>query len=151
MGSGYCPGARACNSSHLAPSLLSGCDPAQGRQPDDEDAGQLRARDIAVALDDPSELAVTASAGTIDGSAAMRIADLSIDARAAEVLGGPGPSVKWRDLAAAVGTKVDSVKRASTVQEAVQATADAAVESNAGVNLDEEMSNMLLWQRAYGL
>ena len=107
------------------------------------------AADLAVAIEDPGSLAVTASPGTIDGSTALRIGDLSIDSKAAALLGGPGASVRWRDLAANIGTKVDSVRRATTVQEAVQATADAAVESDAGVNLDEEMSNMLLWQRAY--
>jgi flagellar hook-associated protein 1 FlgK len=35
------------------------------------------------------------------------------------------------------------------VQEAVVQSAADAVESSAGVNLDEEMTNMLLFQRAY--
>jgi flagellar hook-associated protein 1 FlgK len=35
------------------------------------------------------------------------------------------------------------------VQSTVLATADAAVEADAGVNLDEEMAALLMYQRSY--
>jgi len=35
------------------------------------------------------------------------------------------------------------------VQDAVVAAAESAVQSDAGVNLDEEMTNMMLYQRSY--
>ena len=44
---------------------------------------------------------------------------------------------------------MQSAERAVAVQRSVRDTADAAVESDAGVNLDEEMTSMLLFQRAY--
>lgn len=108
---------------------------------------------IAVVPTSGSQIAVSASAGDADGSNAAAIGDLSLDAIAAQVLsgvdGGAGPSVRWRDLTSAFGMKVHGLQRASAVQESVLAAADDAVESDAGVNLDEEMTNMLLWQCAY--
>jgi flagellar hook-associated protein 1 FlgK len=44
---------------------------------------------------------------------------------------------------------VQSLKNAGDVQDSVVAAADAAVQADAGVNLDEEMTNMLQYQRAY--
>jgi flagellar hook-associated protein 1 FlgK len=44
---------------------------------------------------------------------------------------------------------VQSLKNASTVQDSVVAAADAAVNADSGVNLDEEMTNLLQYQRAY--
>ena len=35
------------------------------------------------------------------------------------------------------------------MQKTILDSADAAVESDAGVNLDEEMTNLLMYQRAY--
>ncbi|MGZ4613814.1 MAG: flagellar basal body rod C-terminal domain-containing protein, partial [Kineosporiaceae bacterium] len=36
-----------------------------------------------------------------------------------------------------------------TVQDSVVAAADAAVQTDSGVNLDEEMTNLLQYQRSY--
>ena len=98
-----------------------------------------------------TDLAVAATAGEIDGNNALAIADLGIDANAEAVLG-PGstsPSGLWRNLAANVGTQVQGLERGLEVQQTVLTTADIAVESDAGVNLDEEMSSLLLFQRSY--
>jgi flagellar hook-associated protein 1 FlgK len=97
----------------------------------------------------PDQLAITPVAGTVDGSVAMRIGDLSDDRVAESTLGRPGPSVQWRDLTTLLGVRVQSLKNAGDVQDSVVAAADAAVQADAGVNLDEEMTNMLQYQRAY--
>jgi flagellar hook-associated protein 1 FlgK len=98
-----------------------------------------------------AELAVTSSAGVVDGANALALADLSIDANAEAALG-PGstsPSGRWRNLAANVGTQVQGLLRGLEVQRTVLSTADLAVESDAGVNLDEEMASLLMFQRSY--
>jgi len=97
------------------------------------------------------QLAVAQTAGAIDGNNALAIADLAIDANAEAILGpgSTGPSGLWRNLAANVGTQVQGLERGLEVQETVLSTADVAVESDAGVNLDEEMSSLLLFQRSY--
>lgn len=97
----------------------------------------------------PDQLAVTPAPGTIDGQVAMRIGDLSDDRVAEATLGRPGPTAQWRDLTTLLGVRVQSLKNAGDVQESVVAAADAAVQADSGVNLDEEMTNLLQFQRAY--
>jgi flagellar hook-associated protein 1 FlgK len=99
---------------------------------------------------DPSQLAISNAAGKVDGSVAGLIGDLSIDSYATTVLGGGNPpSARWRDLTVGLGVQVQSLKNAATVQDTVVAAADDAVQSNAGVSLDEEMTNLLLFQRSF--
>jgi flagellar hook-associated protein 1 FlgK len=94
-------------------------------------------------------LAVASAAGTVDGSVAAAIGDLSDERNASAVLGGPGPSARWRELTTALGVQLKSLETASSVQRSVVRAADDAVEANAGVSLDEEMGNMILFQRSY--
>ena len=61
----------------------------------------------------------------------------------------PGPSAQWRQLTTSLGVQLQSLQSAASVQDSVVAAADDALQSNAGVNLDEEMTNMMLYQRAY--
>jgi flagellar hook-associated protein 1 FlgK len=104
---------------------------------------------LAVTVSTPDQLAVAAAPGVVDGSNAMRIGDFADDRNATAALGGQGPSERWRDLSTEMGVTVQSLERAISVQDAVVSTTDSAVEADAGVNLDEEMTNMLLYQRAY--
>ncbi|HYY11696.1 MAG TPA: flagellar hook-associated protein FlgK [Kineosporiaceae bacterium] len=97
----------------------------------------------------PSGLAVTPVSGTVDGSVAMQLGDLSDDRAAETTLGRAGPSAQWRDLTTLLGVQVQSLKNAGDVQDSVVSAADAAVHADSGVNLDEEMTNMLQFQRAY--
>lgn len=98
----------------------------------------------------PSQLAIAKDAGIVDGSIAGRIGDLAIDANASAVLGGAeAPQSRWRNLTVALGVQVQSARNATIVQESVVAAADDAVQSNAGVSLDEEMTNLLLFQRSF--
>jgi flagellar hook-associated protein 1 FlgK len=106
--------------------------------------------DMKVIPTDPSQLAIAKDAGIVDGSIAGKIGDLAIDANASTVLGGAeSPSARWRDLTVGLGVQVQSLKNAVTVQDSVVAAADDAVQSNAGVSLDEEMTNLLLFQRSF--
>jgi len=107
------------------------------------------ALNLSVVPTSSTEIAVSATAGDVDNSIALKIGDLADDRKATAVLGGPGPLERWRGVAATVGTTVQSLERSVAVQQSVVATADDAVESDAGVNVDEEMTSMLLFQRAY--
>jgi flagellar hook-associated protein 1 FlgK len=98
----------------------------------------------------PSQLAIAKDAGVVDGSIAGAIGDLAIDEKASAVLeGAESPSARWRDLVVSLGVQVQSLENAVTVQGSVVAAADDAVQSDAGVSLDEEMTNLLLYQRSY--
>lgn len=107
------------------------------------------AKTIGVVPTDGSKLAVAVASGTLDGTIARKIGDLADDAVSGAALGVPGASVAWRQLTTTLGVQVQSLKTAQSVQDSVVAAAEDAVESNAGVNLDEEMTNMMLFQRAY--
>ena len=107
------------------------------------------AKDLSVVPTTVSELAVSDANGTVSGTNAQAIADLAIDTKAEEVLGSEGPSELMRSLTAELGTKLQGLNRAAEVQETVFAAADAAVDANSGVNIDEEMTNLLMYQRSY--
>jgi flagellar hook-associated protein 1 FlgK len=109
------------------------------------------AADLTVLPADVAELGVATVSGAIDGNNALEIADLAIDVNAEQALGSGriSPSSLWRNLAAGVGTQVQGLQRGMEVQQTVLSSADAAVESDSGVNLDEEMSALLMYQRSY--
>jgi len=87
---------------------------------------------------DPSLVAASSSAGaTRDGSVAQQIAELT----------SAGDS--YHQLVVGLGTESQAINRRVDVQAAVVQNIDAARESAAGVNLDEEMTSMLQFQHAY--
>jgi flagellar hook-associated protein 1 FlgK len=127
---------------------------ATGFSPDGSTGGEFYtgtdAKTLSVVPTDGSTLAIAAAAGTKDGSVARLIGDLSDDVKSTAALGGAtGPSAQWRNLTAGLGVQLQSLKTAGTVQDSVVAAADDAVTSDSGVNLDEEMTNMMLYQRSY--
>jgi flagellar hook-associated protein 1 len=107
------------------------------------------ATDLAVVPTDPTQLAVASASGVVDGATATKIGDLADEAKARAVLGSAGASERWRNLSTSLGVQTQSLGRTIAVQEAVVATADDANEAVAGVNIDEEMTGMLQFQRAY--
>jgi len=107
------------------------------------------AGDLAVVPETGADLALSVEPGVVDGGNAEAIADLALDENADAVLGGPGPSVRLRALASEIGTKLQSLNRAVEVQDSVFATADAAINADAGVSIDEEMTSLLMYQRSY--
>ncbi|MBK6870162.1 MAG: flagellar hook-associated protein FlgK [Kineosporiaceae bacterium] len=108
------------------------------------------AHDLAVVPTDPAQLAISSASGTVDGGVALKIGDLASDVNASAALGGAaGPSSRWRSVTTALGTQLQSLKAAVAAQDSVVTAADDAVNSDSGVNLDEEMTGMMLFQRAY--
>jgi flagellar hook-associated protein 1 FlgK len=108
------------------------------------------AADLGVVPTAGSQLAMTTAANTVDGTNAQRIGDLANDTTAMGVLGGTASaSSQWKAMTTQLGVSVQSLTTASKVQDAVVATADDAVAADSGVNIDEEMTNMLQFQRAY--
>ena len=108
------------------------------------------ASDLSVVPTTTDQLAVASGPDVVDGTNAEAIADLALDDKAEEALGGrPGPSVLLRAMAADIGTKLQGLQRAADVQDSVFASADAAVQSDSGVSIDEEMTSLLQYQRSY--
>jgi flagellar hook-associated protein 1 FlgK len=106
-------------------------------------SGTVTAATISVGITDPRAIAaaVTAGSANLDGTLADRLAQLATSTT--------GADTAWKTAVASVG--VDSAR--ATTQAATAATvvknADADRDSASGVSLDEELTGMLTYQRAY--
>ena len=124
------------------------------------------AGDLAVALEDPAGVAARAGTwnggtppawipaeGTLGGGNALRAAGLggasSWEDTVTHEGGLAAPDGVYRTLVNALGTAVQRVDRKVELQTRITAQVDSARQAQAGVNLDEEMTNMLMFQRAY--
>jgi flagellar hook-associated protein 1 FlgK len=82
-------------------------------------------------------VAASATAGAVDGSIAQQLA------------GQKGPDVAYRELVVRLGVATQAANRRVEVQDSIVRQVDAARESQAGVNIDEEMTNLVAFQHAY--
>jgi flagellar hook-associated protein 1 FlgK len=96
---------------------------------------------IAVAITDPAQVAISSSAGSLDSSNADLLADIGTSA--------DGPDKDYQRMIADLGVASQTAARRADIQGNVTLQVDAARESESGVNLDEEMTNMLTYQRSY--
>jgi flagellar hook-associated protein 1 FlgK len=98
---------------------------------------------ITVGITDTSLLAASAVGGT-----ANRNGDNSdLMAGIANLAG--GPDSVYRQVVVDLGTAAKTVQQRASVQTTITTDSDAARQSEAGVNLDEEMTNLISYQRAY--
>jgi flagellar hook-associated protein 1 FlgK len=77
------------------------------------------------------------TAGTSDGKVAAKLAQLT------------GADTTYRKLVVALGVEAQSANRRAEIQSAITLQIDGAREAEAGVNLDEEMTNLIAYQHAY--
>jgi flagellar hook-associated protein 1 len=97
---------------------------------------------IAVGITDPQALAASgAPGGNHSGSNADALAAL------ADATG--GPDAAYRGLTVALAVVAQTAARRADMQSEVTLKVDAAREAGSGVNIDEEMTNLLAYQRAY--
>jgi flagellar hook-associated protein 1 len=100
------------------------------------------AASIAVAITSPAEVAASAvPGGNLDGGNA--------DAMAALATAPDGADISYRQLVAELGATTHAVNQRAATQATLTEGAEAAVASTSGVSLDEEMANMLIYQRGY--
>ena len=96
----------------------------------------------AALLADPRLLAASsAGGGYADNSNALALSALAGDS--------DGPDQLYRAMIVELGVEAQAVNRRVGIQFEVTSQVDAARDAQAGVNLDEEMTNMLSYQRAY--
>jgi flagellar hook-associated protein 1 FlgK len=86
---------------------------------------------------DPRLVAAAGAPGTLDGSVARALAATT------------GPDATYRAAVTQLGVEAQTANRRVDTQAAVVRQIDAARDSEAGVNLDEEMTNMVMFQHAY--
>ncbi|AEV88775.1 flagellar hook protein [Actinoplanes sp. SE50] len=100
---------------------------------------------VAISSGDPTGAPTAASPGgtpkVLDGNQADAIAELA-DSRT-------GADAEYKSMIGELGVSAQSAIRRRDVQNAVTDQVDAARDSEAGVNLDEEMTHMLTYQRGY--
>ncbi len=106
---------------------------------------------LTVAVTSPDELGVSSIAGpSTDGSNAVRIGDLVSASAMSQALGGAtAPQSVYSGLVTSIGTKVQGLETAIDSQTGIVSTAQAAVDSESGVDLNEELTNMILFQRSF--
>jgi flagellar hook-associated protein 1 FlgK len=111
-------------------------------------AGPITAGNLRLRITDPAALAASAvdpattgGVAAADGGNADKMFTLSLAA--------DGVDARYRSLVVSLGVESAVSKRDLSVQTVVSDQVDAARESVAGVNLDEEMTNMLSYQHAY--
>ncbi len=108
--------------------------------------GPVTASSLRVAITDPRRIAASAEAPTggvasLDNDVADRIAQLR--------LAPTGVDASYRRTVVELGVQTAVAARSLEIQQVVTTQVDAARDSVAGVNLDEEMTNMLSYQHAY--
>ncbi|WP_083660877.1 flagellar hook-associated protein FlgK [Actinophytocola xanthii] len=100
------------------------------------------AASISVAITDPSAVAVSSSASlALDGGVGDRLAQLGGTAGSADDV--------YRVVVSRLGGHVQSTEQLLNTQNAITNQVDSARLSSAGVNIDEELTSMLTYQRAY--
>ncbi|MFI5932664.1 flagellar hook-associated protein FlgK [Actinoplanes sp. NPDC051494] len=117
------------------------------------------ARNMKVAITDPAAIAVSGKnesnpdgtpkldpvsglpVGTNDGSVATSLSATATKAGS--------PDLSYQDMIADLGVNAQTSTRRSDIQANVTDQVDAAREAESGVNLDEEMTNLLTYQRGY--
>lgn len=97
---------------------------------------------LTLAVTDPTRIAAAApGAGGLDGSNAAALADLASAAG--------GPDERYRSFIVRLGVEAQAVSRRVEIQAGITEQVDRARQAEAGVNLDEEMANMVAFQHAY--
>jgi len=130
--------AGAVNTQHAAGSTASG---AAGSPVYGISGGRIN-----VLLSDPADLAASAQPGpTATPDAGGGNAD-----KLAALAGQPGGAdVTYRGLVVELGVQAQTANRRNEIQTGILTQVDSAREAQSGVNMDEEMTNMLAYQRGY--
>ena len=96
----------------------------------------------ALVTGNPSAVAAgTAGGGPLDGSVALRLADMATSLT--------GADASYNQMIVQLGVDAKDVDTRNNIQQQSVQSLDAARNAQAGVNTDEEMTNMVEFQKAY--
>ncbi|MER7002592.1 flagellar hook-associated protein FlgK [Dactylosporangium sp. NPDC000555] len=100
------------------------------------------AKDIAVAITDPAKIAASSTPTTpYQGDNANLVAAVAKNPQ--------GADTQYRNFVVDIGIQAQTVNRRAAAQQVLADNVTAAEQAESGVSLDEEMTNMLQFQRAY--
>ncbi|BCY15140.1 flagellar hook-associated protein FlgK [Actinoplanes sp. L3-i22] len=113
---------------------------------DNDSTSNVTASQIKVAVTDPAKLQISSGDPTgtpkvLDGNVADQISDLADSKTDADA--------EYQSMIGELGVSAQSAIRRRDVQNAVTDQVDASRDAESGVNLDEEMTNLLTYQRGY--
>lgn len=108
--------------------------------------GGTTAATISVALTDGTKIGASSFAkiggvASLDGSKADAIAQLAMAT--------DGADQAYQDLVVSLGLSVQSAEQTASTQQAMTLSITSQIDAESGVNIDEEMANLLTYQRAY--
>jgi flagellar hook-associated protein FlgK len=109
-------------------------------------AGPITASTLTLLSTDPRQVAAS---GVAPGALGPSLDSSNADAIAQLRLSTTGPDARYRQLIVDLGVQAAVTARNLDIQQVITTQVDAARESVAGVNIDEEMTNMLSFQHAY--
>jgi flagellar hook-associated protein 1 len=112
------------------------------------DPGNVTAANITLLVTDPAKLAA-ASLSTDDTGGAVSADNGNADAIYQLSLKNDSTDATYRKMIVALGVQASTASDRLASQSAISTQVDASRESVSGVNLDEEMTNMLQYQHAY--
>jgi flagellar hook-associated protein 1 len=106
---------------------------------------------LKVAITDPSELAASDQAPTTDinGNLVPNLGGANADAIAAIARDPTGPDSVYRGFVTQTGVLAQTVNRRADIQDTITTNVTGERDAATGVSLDEEMINMIQFQRAY--
>jgi flagellar hook-associated protein 1 FlgK len=105
------------------------------------------AGDLSVAITDPRDIAAAQGADSSDNTNALALVNVQLSAQAA--LGGATLGDAFGTLQAGVGSAVRSARERTLVESGVAASLQAQRDSVSGVNLEEEFTDLIRFQRAF--
>ncbi|MBU2663091.1 flagellar hook-associated protein FlgK [Actinoplanes bogorensis] len=107
------------------------------------------ARDIAVAITDPDQVAFSAGNPKAVPPEVAAIDNDQADALVALGSSQNGPDATYQQMIGQLGVASQASSRRSEIQDTVRDQVDTSREAESGVNLDEEMTHLLTYQRGY--
>jgi flagellar hook-associated protein 1 FlgK len=111
------------------------------------------AKSLSVVIDNPADIAFSRGNPTpdpLDPTAPPAALDHDVADELADVgTSGTGPDSIYQGLIGRLGVAAQAASRRSEIQDAVRDQVDTSREAESGVNLDEEMTNLLTYQRGY--
>jgi flagellar hook-associated protein 1 len=136
--------ANAVNTQHAAGYDLSG-NPG-GQFFVSSDGTPINASNITVGITDPKLIAAASTTGaggtgTLDGGNADALGTIGTFTT--------GPDATYRQLIANLGVAGQTADHQAGIQSSLTNAVDSARQAQSGVNLDEEMTNLISYQRAY--
>ena len=110
------------------------------------DGTPINASNITVGITDPKLIAAASTTaagggGTLDGGNADAVAAIGTSVN--------GPDATYRQLIANLGVAGQTADHNAGIQSSLTNAVDSARQAQSGVNLDEEMTNLISYQRAY--